>query len=62
MRGEDTRKLRKMGFSSDTRDRLKSSNKSLSGGRKKESLKGEIDDMSNTIDPTMFCIKVDLFR
>jgi hypothetical protein len=62
MRGEDTRKLRKKGFSSDTRDSLKSSNKSLSGGRKKESLKGEIDDMSDTTDPTMFCIEVDLFR
>jgi len=62
MRGEDTRKLRKKGLSSDTRDSLKSSNKSLSGGRKKESLKGEIDDMSDTTDPTMFCIEVDLFR
>lgn len=62
MRGEDTRKLRKKGFSSDTRDGLKSSNKSLSGRRKKESLKGELDDTSDTTDPTMFCIEIDLFR
>jgi len=62
IRGEDTRKLRKKGFSGDTRDRFKSSNKSLSGGRKKESLKGEINDRNNIIDPTIVCIKVDLFR
>lgn len=57
MRGENTRKLRKKGFSSDNSDRIKSSKKNPSGGRKKKSLNGEIDEMGNTTDPAMFCIK-----